>query len=522
MARTRASTGRFAKVKPLRIPEYARAWARAPREKRVNPFTIAEHPFKPKGTGMAMDDAFGSGTPFAWAGGFFQSAIQEGVTFLGYPLLASMAQRAEYRRISETIATEMTRKWVRITNTGDDDKTDEIDAITTELDRLGVRDAFRQAALQDGFFGRSHIYLDTGDTDNPDELLTPIGTGRDQDGQVDPASKAKITKKHPLRALRCVEAVWAYPLRYNSSDPLRADWYEPTEWHVMGKQLHATRLLTFIGREVPDLLKPAYSFGGLSLSQMAKPYVDNWLRTRQSVSDLIHSFSVSGLKTKLDTLLQPGGESALNERAEFFVHARDNRGFMLVDKDTEEYFNVDTSLASLPELQAQSQEHMAAVSGIPLVKLLGIQPSGLNADSEGIIRSFYDWIHAYQELLFRKPLQTIVYLVQLYLFGDIDEEIGFVFEPLQEMSEAERLKAENDRADMHTKYVNLGAIDPQEVRAVLAGDEDNDFAGLDPDDMPEPPQDMEDPDIAGNEDMESALGHHGFAPAAAPPKKKAA
>ncbi|WP_198327721.1 hypothetical protein [Mesorhizobium sp. WSM1497] len=34
-------------------------------------------------------------------------------------------------------------------------------------------------------------------------------------------------------------------------------------------------------------MKPTYSFGGLSLSQMVKPYVDNWLETRQSVNDII-------------------------------------------------------------------------------------------------------------------------------------------------------------------------------------------------------------------------------------------
>ena len=40
----------------------------------------------------------------------------------------------------------------------------------------------------------------------------------------------------------------------------------------MGRQVHTSRILTFIGRPVPDLLKPAYSFGGLSLVQLG--YVD--------------------------------------------------------------------------------------------------------------------------------------------------------------------------------------------------------------------------------------------------------
>jgi hypothetical protein len=61
---------------------------------------------------------------------------------------------------------------------------------------------------------------------------------------------------------------------------------------VAGKDVHKTRLLKFVGREAPHLLKPAYAFGGLSVTQMSRPYVDNWIRTRQSVADIIHAYSV--------------------------------------------------------------------------------------------------------------------------------------------------------------------------------------------------------------------------------------
>ena len=41
----------------------------------------------------------------AWmAGGMFSSAVSEGLLFLGYPFLSELAQRPEYRTISETIA----------------------------------------------------------------------------------------------------------------------------------------------------------------------------------------------------------------------------------------------------------------------------------------------------------------------------------------------------------------------------------------------------------------------------------
>ena len=98
------------------------------------------------------------GGALGWAGCFANQVFAEGLEFLGYPYLAELAQRPEYRVITDTIATEMTRKWIKFQAVGEEDKTAQIKAIEDEFTRLGVKDAFRKAAELDGFFGRAHIY----------------------------------------------------------------------------------------------------------------------------------------------------------------------------------------------------------------------------------------------------------------------------------------------------------------------------------------------------------------------------
>lgn len=274
----------------------------------------------------------------------------------------------------------------------------------------------------------------------------------------------------------------------------------------MGKRIHASRLMFFISRKVPDMLKPAYAFGGLSLSQMAKPYIDNWLRARQSVSDLIHSFSVLGLKTNLSAILIGGATDEMYKRAELFNQARDNRGMLIIDKDTEELFNVSTPLSTLDMLQAQAQEQMAAVTGIPLVKLLGITPSGLNASSDGEIRVFYDWIQAQQEADFNPHLDRLLNIVQLSLFGEIDPEISFQWVPLWTMNETELSACRKTEADTAIAYINAGVISPEEERVRLASEKQSAYAALDLDeDVPELPDDdgEEEPDNLNEENDET-------------------
>ena len=93
-----------------------------------------------------------------------------------------------------------------------------------------------------------------------------------------------------------------------------------------------------------------------------------------------------------------------------FNFLKDNGGTLLIDKETEDYHNVQTSLGTLDQLQAQAQEHLAAIARIPLVKLLGISPHGLNPSAEGEIRAFYDWIAAFQEHFFRRHLRDLLRL----------------------------------------------------------------------------------------------------------------
>jgi hypothetical protein len=431
------------------------------------------------GQTMAMDAAVVNSSD--WAVTQLMSAYYaDGQVFLGYPVLAELAQRGEYRRIAETIATEMTREWIDLKSSSDEDKSDTINAMHDEIKRLGVQDTFRRLAEQDGFFGRAHLYIDLGVTDIPDELKTPIGHGRDL------ISQAKV-RRGGLRGLRVVEAVWTYPIDYNASDPLRPDWYKPQSWFVMGKMIHATRLLTLVGREVPDLLKPAYMFGGVPLTQMAKSYVERFLQTRDSVADLIRSFSTSGVLTDLTAMLNRGGQATVENRADLYNFFRDNRGLMILNKETEEFFNVSVPLGGLDALQAQSLEQICSISGLPLIKYTGLTPSGLNASSEGEIRSFYDWIAAYQELLFREPLTRVLDFIQLSIFGAVDPDITFDFKSLWQLDEAGKASVQQTMADIHEKYEQMGAVSNEEIRKILATDPDSPYAALslDPEELPQ-------------------------------------
>jgi uncharacterized protein len=388
----------------------------------------------PKGVPLAMDDA-GFGSAAAWASDGIAGLLGPREGFIGYPQLALMAQRPEYRSPVEIVGTESTRAGLKFQAVGDADKAAKIAELEQAFREFEVMARLREMSLHDGFYGRAHLYIDTGDDDDPEELKLPIGNGADE------MSKLKIAKGS-LVGLRSIEPVWVWPVNYDSQNPRSPHWYKPQKWFVMADQVHSSRLLTFISRPVPDLLKPAYMFGGQALTQMMVPVVENWLSTRKAVGEIVKKYSHLIFKGNVTEAINSGNVQNLLKRVALFSTLRNNNGVMLLDNSTEDFGNVSVPLGGLEMLQAQAQEHMASLPRIPLIKLAGIQPAGLNASSVGELRAFADNINSYQEAFYRPHLTTIKNIIECHLWGAPDPEITFTFNPLVEaLDELQRAQA---------------------------------------------------------------------------------
>lgn len=390
-----------------------------------------------------------------------------GLGFPGYSYLSELSQRSEYRAPSQVIAQEMTREWIEIRGAPEA----KLKEMTDCMDDMNIRGSFEQLATIDGLFGRSQLAINIKGQDTDKRRRLPLVIDAEGRGMA----------KGSLVGLKPVEPIWSTPNTYNSIDPTRDDFYAPQWWYVVGKQTHESRLLTFISHPMPDILKPAYNFSGLSLSQLVEPYVIRWLKTVDSVNRLISMYSTSGILTNMQATLAgddegAGGSIDVFKRMQLFASMRDNRGMLMLDKASEEFFQFNTPLAGLADLQAQAQEHMAAPTHIPLVKLTGVTPAGLNASSDGEIKVFYDYVSAMQKSFFNRHLRTVLRIIQLHLWGKIDPNITHEWVALDsptDKEEAEMRKADGDR---DAAYVTNGIVDADEVRERLRTDKRSGYA----------------------------------------------
>lgn len=396
--------------------------------------------------------------------------------FLGYAYLAGLAQNGLIRAGVTTVAEDMTKKWVEIKRGGQTVENDEeVKTLTTALEDFGIQSLFNEAAQKCDFDGGCLIYIDTGE--DKDEVL-----------EKELILNSATFTMGSIKRFTLVEAINLYPGLYNATDPLNPDYFMPTHWLVLGRKIHKSRFLYFAPNKVNMLLRPAYNFFGIPAAQIVLDYVAHFTKTREAAQRLLTKFSLTVFKTDMTAILTGGGSESLDARMQYLAQWRDNDMILAVDNEREDVVKLETPLAGVTDVVRQSLEFVAAMFRIPFTRYLGISPGGLNATGEGDMRNYYDHVESKANKILRKPLDKIIDLLQLNLFGKIDPAIKAEFCPLSDEDDSQRELTQKTKADRLVVLVQGGIIGEDEARQVLSDDPASDLSFIVPADVPEPPE----------------------------------
>lgn len=438
------------------------------------PTNLCESTATGKSARIAMDNALNSsGYYTSIQAGILQVDGAEGITFIGYPALAMLQQNPLMRLIVDTMSDESTRKWVSLKGIDDKVSDDDIKRVEGYCEKWALRKLFKDASEMVGFQGGCLLYIDMGVVDDK-ELITPLVISENTIG------------KGKFKGFRMVEPMQVYPGLYEASDPLKASYFNPETWIVLGKEVHVSRFLYFANNVPSTILRPAYNFFGIPLVQLVLQYVANFEGARDSSAEIVNNFALLGLKTDLDQMLADGGRGLVN-RAKAMLSAKRNQGMALIDKDDEDFFQIATPLAGLKDLVSQQLELLALIPGIPVTKLFGTAPTGMNATGESDMRNFYDKTRTWQETLYFDNFIKARQLLELTEFGAITDGIVETWEPLQEPNPTEQATIRKINAETDAIYLEQNVILQEEVRKRLSADEESGYNGLELSaELPEP------------------------------------
>lgn len=293
-----------------------------------------------------------------------------------------------------------------------------------------------------------------------------------------PLVPKKIKKFEPLRVIPRPNI--QYGTMIFQTDPMLPRFGEvefyPVEFRVGNDfrimNVHHSRVIEIHGVKCPNTIATAvmaeYRYWGMPVFQKIKDYLSSVGSNFNAVAHLFDEYSVG--KYKLNDLAEilsvPDGEKSVNNRIQVMDMMKSVYHSLILDSN-DDYIRENVSFGGIGEVMNLFFEMISASTNIPMTRLFGISPSGLNATGDSDTYSYYDMVEAQQELKLRPALEKLVSIVSEYKNIEKPE---IEFKPIEQMTEKEQAELEERKAntervkaETYKAYYDLGIMEPWQI-----------------------------------------------------------
>lgn len=307
-----------------------------------------------------------------------------------------------------------------------------IEKLEAEEARLLIWPKLAKALKLARLYGGSAMILGLG-TENPAAPLRPEAVGQSALAYVHVASRYEITAGEI------------------DKDPGSVGWGEPTYYTMSAARggnlrIHPSRVIPFIGAELPDL---TFSQGwGDSILQAVDEAIENAGLAGSAIAQLLQEAKVDVFKLK-NFMANVGDEAYRNKvltRLSLANQGKSISNALVMDAE-EEWDQKQISFSQLPEVLQLFLQIAAGAADIPVTRLLGQSPAGLNATGDADVRNYYDRLAAEQEVNLRPRIEKLDEVLIRSALGNRPPEVHFTFAPLWQISEKERADIFKTKAD---------------------------------------------------------------------------
>lgn len=251
------------------------------------------------------------------------------------------------------------------------------------------------------------------------------------------------------------------------------EYYEVTLPEGQGViRLHNSRVCRFTGREMPYLEKLAENYWGTSEME----HVFSELKKRDNVSWNIAllTFMANIRVMKIDgmeQLLAYGGDKsqqALYNTLEGLNMMLNNNGIQILGKD-DSYESHQYTFSGLGEVYDRFMMDVSGACGIPVTKLFGRSPAGMNSTGDADMDNYYDTIEQSQESQLRPVLDKLLPIVCMSALGAVPDDLDYIFNPVRRPSNDEKQSLGSQQTAAVVQAYTAGLVSEKTALRELQG-----------------------------------------------------
>ena len=349
----------------------------------------------------------------------------------------------------DCFAEDMTKKGIEITSL---DEVDQIEDITSEWVRLAIWDRICDTIRWSRLYGGAIAVL----LIEGQDLKTPLRIetiGKDQfrglvvldRWMVQPSLSNLVTEYGPDLGK---------PKFYTTfSDPLMA---------LPNAKIHYSRVIRIEGQPVPHYRRVAEQGWGISVIERMYDRLLAYDSASTGAAQLVYKAHLRTMKIEgYRDIVAQGGPAleGLLKSLEMLRLMQTNEGLSVIDGTDE--FQVQTyNFSGLDDILLQFGQQLSGSLGIPLTKLFGQSPAGLNATGESDLENYNGEIHQQQEVKLRTALNLLLDVTYRSKFAKAPKDaFAFKFRPLKEMSELDKANIAAQKTTAICTAESQGIID---------------------------------------------------------------
>jgi len=245
--------------------------------------------------------------------------------------------------------------------------------------------------------------------------------------------------------------------------------YGESEYYTVargGEKVHYTRVVRFDGEESTIEEHTRNNYWGNSIYEKLFAPIENSQTSTQLINGLLYESNIDVYKIKgLNQLVANGQDALVVKRIQMAHDLKSTVNGVVLDAD-DDFIKNGNTFAGLADIDDKMLQKVSGASHIPVTKLLGIAPSGLNSTGESDLRNYYDNLSTIQESKYSPKLKFFDDLMTASIFGKV-QEVEYNWASLWQKSDKENADIRLINAQVDNLYLNNGVLEDDEVRSTL-------------------------------------------------------
>ena len=296
--------------------------------------------------------------------------------------------------------------------------------------------------------------------------------------------QGKLHEPLDLRSVRRVtrlEVADRHDLRPEGVSYLRADGQGPEfySWTTAWRSLftvHHSRVIRFEGLPVTARRAQHHEGWGIGVLDLLWEELERVGLADQGLARLVSEFSQAVLSVP-DLMAQISQNGVAGVAGRYaLMRSLQSVMRMIVISGEEKLERHNAGATGLSDLVYQLREMLASVADIPVVRLYGVSPGGLNATGATDLQFYYDKVISDRTTYLDDPMDSLLEIVLAVpvwgkgtrqrpnpLARGLPEDWDWEFPPIQELTELELADLRLKTAQTDAIEIGTGVLDPDEV-----------------------------------------------------------